>query len=113
MSTRCWPEPPLAFGAESVQAVLAFLGYEGLLTGLGAFLGPRPETSPLILTASMCTVAVVETVLTQGWLWIRKTVREQEARLRGLTNSLPGVIFQFFVRDFCGGGRHHRLPLRQ
>ncbi len=89
----------LAFGAESVRAVLAFLGYGGGLTGLGAFLEPRPETSPLILLASMGTVAVVETVLAQGWLWIRETVHEQEARLRGLTNSLPGVIFQFFVRE--------------
>ncbi|MCS4195852.1 PAS domain S-box protein [Salinibacter ruber] len=96
----------VAFGAESVWASLAFLGYGGGGTVLATLTGPRPETSPLILLASMGTIAVVETVLTQGWLWIRKTVREQEARLQGLTNSLPGVVFQFFVREDGTVGHH-------
>ncbi len=90
----------------SARAVLVFLGYGGALTTLGAFVGGRPQTSPLILIASMGTIAVVEIVLTQGWLWIRETVREHEARLRGLTNSLPGVVFQFFVREDGTVGHH-------
>jgi len=96
----------VAFGAESVRAILAFLGYGGALTVLGVHASARPQTSPLILVASMGTIAVVETVLTQGWLWIRDVVREQESRLRGLTNSLPGVIFQFFVREDGTVGHH-------
>ncbi|WP_233992762.1 PAS domain S-box protein [Salinibacter altiplanensis] len=90
----------------SARAVLVFLGYGEALTTLGAFVGGRPQTSPLILIASMGTIAVVEMVLTQGWLWIRETVREHEARLRGLPNSLPGVVFQFFVREDGTVGHH-------
>jgi PAS domain S-box-containing protein len=88
----------IAFGATSVQSVLWFLGYGGLLTA-GSIMGTPSRTSPLIVLASMGTIALVESTLTQGWLWIRETVREQESRLRGLTNSLPGVVFQFYARD--------------
>jgi len=88
----------IAFGATSVQPVLWFLGYGELLT-VGGMVGTPSQTSPLIVLASMGTIALMESTLTQGWLWIRGTVREQEARLRGLTNSLPGVVFQFYARD--------------
>lgn len=88
----------IAFGATSVQEVLWFLGYGGLLTA-GGMMGTPSRTSPLILLASIATIALVESTLTQGWLWIRETIREQESRLRGLTNSLPGVVFQFYARD--------------
>ena len=57
----------IAFDATSVQAVLWFLGYGGLLTA-GGMMGTPSRISPLILLASMITIALVESTLTQGWL---------------------------------------------
>jgi len=96
----------VGYGAKSVHSVVAFLGYGGLLVGGGTLVGPSAQTSPAILIASMGTIALVESTLVQGWLWIQDIIREQESRLRGFTNSLPGVVFQFYARDDGTVGHH-------
>ena len=96
----------VGFGAESVRSVLAFLGYGGLLAVTGTLVGPPPQTSPFILLASMGTIALIECTLVQGWLWIQGIIREQESRLRGFANSLPGVVFQFYAREDGTVGHH-------
>lgn len=89
----------IGFGARSIRTVLWFLGYGFLAVTGGAAIGPPPEANLSILLASMGTIAVVEGVLTIGWLRIQRTIREQESQLRGLANTLPGVVFQFYARD--------------
>ncbi len=100
----------LGFGTRSIGPVLWFLTYGFLLVAGGMLVGFSPDASPPILLASMGTIAIIEGILTRGWLQIRETIREQESRLRsrlrGLANSLPGVVFQFYAREDGNVGHH-------
>lgn len=96
----------VGFGAHSIRTVLWFLGYGLLAVAGGALMVPSPDASLPVLLACMATIAIVEGVLTQGWLRIQKTIREQESQLRGLANTLPGVVFQFYARDDGSIGHH-------
>jgi PAS domain S-box-containing protein len=96
----------IGFGARSTGPVLWFLMYGFLLVAGGMLVGFSPDASPSILLASMGTIAIAEGVLTRGWLQIRERIREQESRLRGLANSLPGVVFQFYAREDGSVGHH-------
>ena len=94
------------FGARSIGPVLWFLSYGFLLATGGLLVGPSPVASPLVLLGSMGTVAVVEAILTQGWLRIQRRIHEQESRFRGLANSLPGAVFQFYAHEDGSIGHH-------
>jgi len=96
----------VGFGARSIGPILWFLTYGFLLVAGGLLVGFSPDASPPILLASMGTIAIIEVILTRGWLQIRETIREQESRLRGLANSLPGVVFQFYAREDGNVGHH-------
>ncbi|MCS3830724.1 PAS domain S-box-containing protein [Salinibacter ruber] len=101
----------VGFGARSMSRVLWFLAYGFLLTtaGLatGLLVGPPSSASAPVFLGSMSTVAVVEGILTRGWLRIQERIREQESRFRGLANSLPGAVFQFYARE--DGSVGHRF----
>ena len=89
----------VGFGADSLSPVLWFLGYGFFVVTGAAALSSSPVVSLSVLFANMGTIAVVEGILIRGWLGMRDTVRRQASRLRGFTNSLPGVVFQFYARD--------------
>ncbi|MBB4090907.1 PAS domain S-box-containing protein [Salinibacter ruber] len=101
----------VGFGARSMSRVLWFLAYGFLLTAAGLatgpLVGPSSSASAPVLLGSMGTVAAVEGTLTRGWLRIQKRIREQESRFRGLANSLPGAVFQFYARE--DGSVGHRF----
>lgn len=96
----------IGFGARSAQTVLWFLAYGLLVVAGGTLITPSPDASPLVILASMGTIAIVEGVLAQGWLQVQKRMREQGSRFRGLTDTLPGVIFQFYAHDDGRVGHH-------
>ncbi|MCS4102772.1 PAS domain-containing sensor histidine kinase [Salinibacter ruber] len=105
----------VGFGSRSMSRVLWFLAYgflltaAGLATGplVGPLVGPSSSASAPVLLGSMATVAVVEGTLTRGWLRIQERIRMQESRFRGLANSLPGAVFQFYARE--DGSVGHRF----
>ncbi|MCS3679356.1 PAS domain S-box-containing protein [Salinibacter ruber] len=101
----------VGFGARSMSRVLWFLAYGFLLTAAGLatgpLVGPSSSASAPVLLGSMGTVAAVEGTLTRGWLRIQERIREQESRFRGLANSLPGAVFQFYARE--DGSVGHRF----
>ncbi len=97
----------VGFGAESTGPVLWFLAYGFLLAAAGLLVGPSSSASAPVFLGSMGTVAVVEGILTRGWLRIQERIREQESRFRGLANSLPGAVFQFYARE--DGSVGHRF----
>lgn len=87
----------MGIGVRSVRPVLWYLGSGLVGTALTTVFTIAPYTSPLVLLMTMATVAIVEGLAIYGYLSIRGQLREREARLRGLTNSVPGVVFQFLV----------------
>jgi len=78
----------VGIGAQAVWPVLWFAGTGILLTAGGALLGPTPRTDPLILSAGMATVALLETIATEGQVSTSRKLREREAALRRQRNLL-------------------------
>ena len=97
----------VGFGARSARPVLWFLGFGFLVAAAGMLWSQPVGASPPVLLGSMGTIAIVEGVLAQGWLQVREATREQKSRLRGLANSFPGVVFQFYARE--GGSVGHNF----
>lgn len=84
----------IGVGVDSLSPVFAFSSY-GILITVGALVASSgAESSPIILLACMVTVVLIGTVAIGAHLSARRTIQEREDRLRGLANSIPGVIFQ-------------------
>ncbi len=96
----------VGFGAQTVVPVLRFAGVGILLTIVGALLEPAPRTSPLLLLVSMTVLGLVECALLREQAGIRRKLRERDAHLRGLTNSISGVVYQFCVHPDGTYGTH-------
>ncbi len=92
--------------ARSIQPVLWFTA--GSLAGtVGAVLvGPVTLRAEAALLASMATVSLVVVVVTQRLVAMREEVEEQETQLRGLANSIPGIVYQFYARPDGEWGHH-------
>ena len=88
----------VAIGARRMQPVLWFLGVGFLMGTAGALLGPAPLPKALAVLSSLAVVALVEGIAIQAHLSTQEQLREREERLQGLTNSLPGVVFQAYFR---------------
>lgn len=88
----------VGIGAQSIRPVLSFAGFGLVLTAGLSPLSVAPYTSPSVLLASMGTVALVEGIAVYSYFSTRALLRGRESRLRGLANSIPGVVFQFVVR---------------
>jgi len=58
----------------------------------------QPLAEEAVLLGSMATVAVVLSLAIYWLISIRRRLQEQQSRLRGLANSTPGVVFQFYAR---------------
>lgn len=85
-------------GARRIRPVLWFAGSGLFLTALATTSARAPYTSPLVLIASMATIALVEGLAICAYLSIRERLRDRNARLQDLTDRGPGVVFQFAVR---------------
>lgn len=96
----------VGFGARTVAPVLRFAGLGILLTAVGAVVEPAPRTSPLLLLVSMAVLGLLECALLREQVGIRQKLRERETHLRGLTNSISGVVYQFYVQPDGTYGNH-------
>lgn len=89
----------VGIGARTTTPVLWFLGIEFALTAGGIAIGGEAQTSPSILLAGMAAIAVGEAILVRARLLTQKDLREREARLKGFTNNIPGVVYQLCIRS--------------
>lgn len=89
----------IGLGTDSIRRVVWFtLG--SLLATVGAVLiSPVPFLEETVLLGAMGTVSIVVVIVIQRLTWIQGELEEQESRLRGLANSVPGVVFQFYARE--------------
>ncbi len=85
----------LGLSVRSMFPVVCFLGYGLALTAVAVTVGPEPAMRPSILVANMGVLAFVVIVVVRRRLSVQERLRDREERLRGLANSLPGVIYQF------------------
>lgn len=85
----------IGVGAHSLRPVLSFSVVGLVATAATASVTIAPHTSPSLLLACMATVAFVEGIAIRAYLSTRDQLQEQEERIRGLANSLAGVVFQF------------------
>ncbi len=85
-------------GARSIRPVLWFTGIGFFTTGSAVVVAEASLVQEAVLLGSMVTVALVLGIALQRLISTRKTLQERESRLRGLANSTPGVVFQFYAR---------------
>lgn len=85
----------IGVGAQSLRPVLSFSVVGLVATAATASVTIAPHTSPSLLLACMATVAFVEGIAIRAYLSTRDQLQEREKRIRGLANSLAGVVFQF------------------
>jgi PAS domain S-box-containing protein len=89
----------VGLGARSIRPVVWFAGI-GLLGTIGAVVGaPTSMAEEAVLLGALATVALVLGIAIYWLIAIRESLEEQESRLRGLANSTPGVVFQFYARE--------------
>jgi PAS domain S-box-containing protein len=96
----------VAIGTQRMAPVLWFLGVNFLLAAAGALLGPAPLPKAGAVLSSLAAVALVEGIAIRIHLATEEQLREREERLHGLTNSLPGVVFQAYFRPDGSHGSH-------
>ncbi len=85
-------------GARSVRPVFWFAS-ANLAATIGAVLSRAASfVGEAVLLGSMTTVSLLVGIVLQRLILTRQEVEEQESRLRGLANSVPGVVFQFHAR---------------
>jgi len=84
----------VGLGARSFRPVLCFLGVGLLLVAGGVSVAPAYQTRPLILLASMTTVALTEGIAFQGRLSIRRELAERERQLRSINENIVEGIYR-------------------
>ena len=85
-------------GARSIRPVVGFTG-ASFGAAVGAVLvSPVSLAEEAVLLGGMATSSLVVAIAIQRLIVTRERVQEQESRLRGLANSIPGVVFQFYAR---------------
>lgn len=86
-------------GARTIGPVLRFALLSVLATAGAVIASPATLEDEAVLLGALATVALVLTIAIQRLISIRKQLQERESRLRGLANSIPGVVFQFYARS--------------
>ncbi len=89
----------VAMGTERMRPVLWFMGLSFLMGTAGVVLGPTSLPKGIAVLSSLASVALVEGIALQAHLSTEEELREREERLEDLTHSLPGVVFQGYVRS--------------
>ena len=86
-------------GARSIRPVIRFTG-TSLLAATGAVMVSSASLAgEAVLLGGMATISLVVAIAVQRLISTRERLQDQESRLRGLANSIPGVVFQFYARD--------------
>lgn len=86
-------------GARSIRPVIRFT-LASLLAATGAVVvSPASLAGEAVLLGGMATIALVVAIAVQRLISTRERLQDQESRLRGLANSIPGVVFQFYARE--------------
>jgi PAS domain S-box-containing protein len=85
-------------GARSIVPVILFTGASVGTAAGGVLLSPVPFREEAVLLGGMLTISLVMAIVIQRLISARTQLQEREARLRGLANSIPGVVFQFYAR---------------
>lgn len=86
-------------GTRTMSPILWFAGVGLFLVGGTIAAAPTPHSSPIVLLGSMGTVALVGSIAIRAHLTAQRRLEDREARLRGLANSIPGVIFQLYAQS--------------
>lgn len=88
----------IGLGGGSVRRVVGFT-MGSLLATVGVILiSSVSVVEEMVLLGAMGTVSIVVVIVVQRMTWIQRELEEQESRLRGLANSVPGIVFQFYAR---------------
>jgi len=85
-------------GARTTRPVIAFTLTSFGLAVAGVLLSAASLRGEAVLLGGMATSSLVMTIVIQRLISTRTQLQEQESRLRGLANSIPGVVFQFYAR---------------
>lgn len=89
----------VGIGARSIRPILWFAGIS-LLGTIGAVVGSQVSLrEEAVLLGSMGTASLVLSITMQRLISVGKKLEDRESRLRGLANSTPGVVYQFFARE--------------
>jgi len=96
----------VGIGAHSIRPVLWFAG-TGFVGTVGAVVGtPVSLAEEAVLLGALGTVDLVLGIAIHWLISIRRSLEDRDSRLRGLANSTPGVVFQFYARTDGTRGTH-------
>jgi len=93
-------------GARSIWPVLGFTSASFFATLGAVLIGTTSLVEEAVLLGSMATVSLVLAVAIRRLVSTREQLRERQSRLRGLANSIPGVVFQFYGRPDGSRGNY-------
>lgn len=93
-------------GARSIRPVLWFTTGSLAATVGAVVLSTGSLIGEVVLMCAMATVSLVVGIVVQRLISTRKKVQERESRLRGLANSIPGVVFRFYARPDGSWGNY-------
>lgn len=82
-------------GARSVWPVTRFTVASLLVTVGTVLVMPVSLSEEAVLLGALASVSLLVGIVIQRLISIREAVEQQESRLRGLANSVPGVVLQF------------------
>ncbi|HKL87355.1 MAG TPA: PAS domain S-box protein, partial [Salinibacter sp.] len=84
-------------GARSIRPLMGFT-LTSLFAATGAVvLSSASMAGEAVLLGGMATISLVVAIVVQRLILTRERLQDQESRLRGLANSIPGVVFQFYA----------------
>ncbi len=93
-------------GVQSIRPVVWF-SVGSLAATVGVIVGSGGSLlAEAVLLGAMGTASLVIGLGVQRLIVIRDELEERESRLRGLANSVPGVVFQFYARADGTWGHH-------
>ncbi len=88
----------VGIGARSIWPVFWFTAASFVATVGAVLVRKQSLAEEAVLLGSMATVSLVLGVAIRRLVSTREQLRERQSRLRGLANSIPGVVFQFYGR---------------
>ena len=85
-------------GERSVRPLIWFTSASLLATVGTVLLEPIPLADEAVLLGALASVSLLVGIVIQRLISMREAVERQESRLRGLANSVPGVVLQLRER---------------
>lgn len=85
-------------GARSIGPVIWFTTTSFGMAAGGVLVSSASLVEEAVLLGGMATISLVVALVVRRLIQTRERLQERESRLRGLANSIPGVVFQFYAR---------------